>query len=132
MAKKKYRYFTSPKKMQTKVDEYFDSTDTYTITGLTYFLGFATRKSLSDYDKKESFKEIVQRAKLRVAKYYEEQLVKGKVAGSIFALKNIDGWTDRQELAVSGDGIQIEIVNFRKDIKDKDNDKEDNDKEESS
>lgn len=67
-----------------------------TITGLALFLGFASRQSLEDYDKKGGeFSYLIKRAKNFVARGYERLLHEGKPVGGIFALKNIDKWTDR-------------------------------------
>lgn len=69
-----------------------------TITGLALFLGFASRQSLEDYDKMGgAYSYIIKRAKHFIAHGYEKLLHDGKPVGGIFALKNIDKWTDRVE-----------------------------------
>lgn len=72
-----------------------------TITGLCYYLGFESRQSFYDYEKKEEFTYTVKRARLFIEKEYEEQLTAGNTVGSIFALKNM-GWRDKTETELSG------------------------------
>lgn len=69
-----------------------------TITGLCYFLGFESRQSFYDLEKRPGFSYTVKRARLFIEKHYEEMLQSGNTTGAIFALKNFD-WKDRQEVA---------------------------------
>jgi len=91
--------FETSEDLQAKVDQYFDSEDDQhpTITGLAYFLGFASRQSLYDYEKDGEFSYTVKRARLRIENEYEKALHKQSCAGAIFALKNF-GWADKQEI----------------------------------
>lgn len=73
-----------------------------TISGLAKFLGFESRQSFYDYEKKDGFTYTVKRARLFIETEYEEQLQTGSVAGAIFALKNM-GWTDRTEMDLNDD-----------------------------
>lgn len=68
-----------------------------TISGLAYFLGFESRQSFYDYEKREGFSYTVKRARLFIEVEYEEQLTSGNTTGAIFALKNM-GWKDQQEV----------------------------------
>lgn len=68
-----------------------------TVTGLTLYLGFHSRASLDDYEKKDEFSYIIARARARVEHEYEKRLAGDKPNGSIFALKNM-GWKDKQEI----------------------------------
>ena len=104
--------YKSPEEMQKNIDMYFkegskkkiivDGKNTKvsipTITGLTLFLGFGDRASFYDYGKKEIFSHTIKRARLRIAEDYEIQLrtQSSGQAGTIFGLKNIDGWRDKQ------------------------------------
>ncbi len=72
-----------------------------TITGLALYLGFASRQSFYDYEKKNGFAYIIKRARLFIECEYEEQLQAGNTIGAIFALKQM-GWADTQELKVTG------------------------------
>lgn len=78
------------------------------ITGLAYFLGFADRKSLNDYDNRSpEFSYIIMRAKLFVSMHHERQLTISKsVQGSIFFLTN-HGWDNTQVLEHKGGVIQV-------------------------
>ena len=104
--------FTTPESLQLKIDEYFNGgahKKTYvglvgpvevpivTICGLAYYLGFASRQSLLDYENKIEFTDIIKRARLRIEMNYEESLQDKSPAGSIFALKNM-GWHDKTEV----------------------------------
>ena len=68
-----------------------------TVTGLAIYLGFESRQSLYDYEKKKEFSYIIKRARLFIEEEYEEQLQHGNTTGAIFALKNM-GWVDKQEV----------------------------------
>ena len=105
-------------KFRNKVDEYFDvGAHTYTIkkgdeeitqklytwTGLALYLGFSSRPSMVAFGKKNrEFKEILEKALLRVEMGYEEKLHSSNPTGAIFALKNsIYGWTDNTKTDVN-------------------------------
>ena len=68
-----------------------------TITGLAYYIGFESRQSFYDYEKKDGFSYTIKRARLFIEQHYEEMLQTGNTTGAIFALKNFD-WSDRQEI----------------------------------
>jgi len=68
-----------------------------TITGLCYFIGFESRQSFYDYEKREGFSYTIRRARLFIEKHYEEMLQTGNTVGAIFALKNFD-WKDTKEI----------------------------------
>ena len=61
-----------------------------TVTGLALALGFTTRLALIGYQNRDEFKDVIERAKLTVEKYYESGTVEGSVPqiAGIFALKN--------------------------------------------
>lgn len=90
--------FDTPEKLSEKVEEYFNSKpEPATITGLCYYLGFESRQSFYDYEKREAFSYTIKRARLRIESLYEERLFSNSNAGAIFGLKNF-GWSDRQEV----------------------------------
>lgn len=76
-----------------------DNNTKATVTGLALYLGFCSRASFDDYDKRgDEFSYIIKRAKLAVENSYE-------LAGQtidIFALKNM-GWKDKTETEYSGE-----------------------------
>lgn len=106
--------YATPEAMQEAIDEYFESckghplTDSdgqivlnkygspiivdakpLTVTGLTLAIGFATRQSLLDYEGKNEFKTIIQRAKLKIENYAEMRLYdKDGWQGAKFNLQN--------------------------------------------
>lgn len=69
-----------------------------TFTGMALHLGFSSRRSFYDYQKRDGFSHSVKRARLLVEAEYESRLHGSNVAGAIFALKNM-GWSDRQEFS---------------------------------
>lgn len=94
--------YESPDALCEKVIEYFESVkeEKATITGLTLYLGFCSRSSLDDYEKRgEEFSYIIKRAKLAVEHSYE---LSGNTI-DIFALKNM-GWKDKSEQEVKMEG----------------------------
>lgn len=96
--------YTDPETLQKKIDEYFNTPgQKITICGLTYHLGFCSRFSFYDYEKKEEFSHIIKTARLRVEMKYEEKLSDNNCTGAIFALKNMS-WKDRSESEVKVTG----------------------------
>ncbi|NQV14689.1 hypothetical protein HQ531_04460 [bacterium] len=67
-----------------------------TITGLVIFIGYESRQSFYDLEKREGFSYTVKKARTFIEREYEELLQLGSTA-AIFALKNF-GWHDKQEL----------------------------------
>ena len=94
------RKYLTPEKMLEAIDIYLMDEEDYTITGLALALGFESRQSIYDYEKREDFSYIIKRAKLYVENGYEKGLKTQYSSGSIFALKNM-GWTDKQEIVTS-------------------------------
>lgn len=90
--------FDDPELMKELIDKYFDTEKQVTITGLCLFLGFVSRQSFYDYEKKPDFTYILKEARTKVELYYEKmsQRTDGQVTGPIFALKQF-GWTDKTE-----------------------------------
>lgn len=99
--------YDNPEQMQTEVDKYFEAEGKKTMTGLALALGFDSRQSLYDYQKRDEFSYIINKALLRIECQYEENLSGNNVAGSIFVLKNM-GWKDKNETDLRfPDGIEI-------------------------
>jgi hypothetical protein len=99
------REYKTAEELQTEIDAYFEliaaGRDNPTITGLAYYLGFASRQSFYDYEQREKFTYIVKRARLKIESVYEGRLFYKNPTGAIFGLKNM-GWTDRQEIQHQG------------------------------
>ncbi len=89
--------FATPEDLEKKCLEYFEycieNNEKRTITGLTLFVGFSSRKSWDHYEEKKEFLHIVKRAKLTVENSYEMSAT----TFDMFALKNM-GWKDKQEI----------------------------------
>lgn len=72
----------------------------YTVTGLALYLGMS-KDTLINYHGKAGYKDIIERAKLRIHAYAEEQLfTNNRQAAMIFNLKNNWGWKDKTEQEV--------------------------------
>ncbi len=104
--------FDSPEQMQIQAQAYIDkcSTDKVrpTITRLCYELGFESRQSFYDYEKRDEFSYTVKRLRLFIESGYEAGLSENGCAGSIFALKNM-GWKDTNRTELTGpDGKPIQ------------------------
>lgn len=122
------KMYETAEEMQKAIDKYFKeakpkkkpNSDEYifncpTITGLAYALGFESRQSLYDYEKNEEFSYTIKKARLRIEMQYEVNLSNPfmKPTGSIFALKNIGDWKDRQDVNVSGNNNGSEPINIK-------------------
>ena len=104
--------FATPEDLEKKCNEYLvycvENEEKPTITGMTLFVGFCSRASWDDYDKRQDFSYIVKRAKMTIENSYE-------VSGGtfdIFALKNM-GWKDKSEVELGGD-VNIPIMQWAK------------------
>lgn len=114
--------FETAEQLQQAINEYFNNGVTKrrvvvgkrtirievpTITGLCYFVGFESRQSFYDYEKRDGFSYTVKRARLFIEQEYEEQLSVGNTVGAIFALKNM-GWADKSQQELTGkDGADL-------------------------
>ena len=111
-------YFNTPEDLQEAIQDYFENAPertfagkngpfkakSLTITGLCYHIGFESRQSFYDYEKRVQFSYTVKRARLFIESEYEAQLTHGNTTGAIFALKNM-GWHDKQVVDnLSSDG----------------------------
>jgi len=90
--------------MQRRIDSYFKTEKVWTVPGLAYYLGFADRKSLFDYENKEEFWYAIKRGKLRIEDYTVKKLfeTRGPSAGFIFILKNM-GYKDQADIDLNID-----------------------------
>ena len=92
--------YDTPEELNEKIEEYFDSLENeidITITGLVLYLGFESRQSFYDYEKKEEYSYTIKKARTRIENSYEKYLRKYGRSGDIFALKNF-GWKDKTEI----------------------------------
>jgi hypothetical protein len=95
----------TPAEFDRLVDEYRDLCrylgEPVTFAGMAAHLGFASRQSFYDYEKRPDFSYSVKRARLLVEAEYEKKLSSTAPTGAIFALKN-HGWNDKQQVEHSG------------------------------
>ena len=97
-------FYETPEELGHKIDEYIgacasDDGPPPTVAGMAHFLGFASRQSFYDYEKREGFSYIVKRARLFIESQHEVALYGAAVAGSIFWLKN-HGWSDKHDVSL--------------------------------
>lgn len=122
--------FDTPEQLQGAIDDYFNygvrkkkiavkvgsnitiqEIEFPTITGLCYHIGFESRQSFYDMEKRPNFSYTVKRARLFIEGEYELLLNSGNVTGAIFALKNF-GWTDKTETDITTNGRDINQTPF--------------------
>ncbi len=104
--------YETPEAMQEAITDYIQTNHgKLTITGLAYHLGFESRQSFYDYEKRELFSYTVKRARMFIENEYEKLLQSGNVTGAIFALKNF-GWSDKQEIEHSG-GVEVKSITVK-------------------
>ena len=91
--------YDTPEEMQAVIDEYFETHDKPTVTGLALALDFESREGLLYYEhEKPEFLSTIKKAKMKIAEYLEEGLYRPtQVTGIIFSLKNNFGFKDAYE-----------------------------------
>jgi hypothetical protein len=96
----------SPDELEKLVDDYFESTDRWTLSGLAVHIGIC-RKTLYNYENKDEFLHIIKKARDRVESIYEERAIyHPNPTGVIFALKNM-GWADKTDIDHTSKGDKI-------------------------
>jgi len=116
--------FETAEEMQDLITSYFeglvyvdgDGVEQYRpalITGLALALGFCSRESIYEYEKKPEFTYTIKRAKMMVEADYERRLDGKACTGSIFALKNM-GWKDKTEVDNTNYNTEIELTEDQK------------------
>lgn len=105
--------YENAEELEKKIDEYFDNTleNECTRSGLALYLGITT-KTLKNYEngtQGDDIKFLVERAITRIEAGLEKKLinVRGNPTGTIFALKNVAGWKDNQDVEVKSSGFEI-------------------------
>ena len=100
--------YNNPQEMWDKAMEYFDSVQKPAITRLCLHLGFESRQSFYDYQKRPGFSYTIKRLRMMIEAEYEELVTDRDhaTAGVIFALKNL-GWSDKQEIDHTSGGEKI-------------------------
>lgn len=109
--------------MEIIAKEYFDLCTTTTgickptISGLIFHLGFASRQSFYEYEKKKEFVDIIKRLRLFVESCYETNLHGYNWAGSAFALRNLNSqdWKDEVTQNQIQTVTKVEIVEKKRD-----------------
>lgn len=80
------------------------------VTGLALHLGFESRQSVYDYEKRsDGFSYTIKRARLRVEASYEQHLLTKVSTGAIFALKNF-GWSDKSEVVNTNLNMGLQVT----------------------
>lgn len=89
--------YETPEELEEKIQEYFALNERAIISGLALFLGFESRQSFYDYEKRPKFSYVIKRARLIIENKVEEMAIDSPNAVQIFRLKQL-GWTDKQEV----------------------------------
>jgi hypothetical protein len=100
----------SPEELQKLVDDYFQSTERWTLSGLAVHIGIC-RKTLYNYESKDDFLHIIKKARDKVESIYEERAIyENNPTGVIFALKNM-GWSDKlsTDHTTKGESLNFDI-----------------------
>lgn len=109
--------YETPEEMIEKAIEYFNIETQKngickpTISGLTFHLGFDSRRSWYNYkERSKEFLYAINRMQTFIESCYEKNLHGYSFAGSIFALKNINGeyWKDKTEQEVNQTVTNVE------------------------
>jgi hypothetical protein len=111
------KQFTSPKTMLEKIDEYFNTIEEPTQSGLARFLGFTSRDSFYKYESKVQYSEVIRYARTRIGEYLEKVSLSCKnPTAAIFQLTNLrDGWIDAKKIENTSDKTPtIAVVQFLK------------------
>lgn len=106
--------YKNAEELQQKVEEYFGAAyqnhRAYTMSGLAIYLGLSTQ-TLRNYEKvygNTEYADIIKVAKQRVEEYAENALYEtGKTSGAKFVLQNNFGWSEKQDVNLSGEVNQI-------------------------
>jgi hypothetical protein len=113
--------YSDPEEMKKLMLEYFQKCYkrgkcSATISGLAFYLGFQSRDTFYEYEKKEAFTDIIKQARLFIENCYENQLFTDRPTGAIFALKNM-GWKDKTETESKVAFVKAEIEVKDTDVK---------------
>lgn len=109
--------YKTPEEIADKIAEYLDWEDNtskgkYTLSGLALFMGFASRQSLHDYEKRDAkFSYVINRFKLFMTHYHEQRLTwVGSFQGSKLWLTNFGGYTEESVVQNKVELTQVEVV----------------------
>lgn len=97
--------YSDPEEMKLKFDEYFEDCkqtgDIPNIVGMYLYLGFASRQSLTDYEKKGGrFLHVIKQAKSKCYQTKFQKAMKGEINTTVFifdAVNNHDMFNTRSE-----------------------------------
>lgn len=108
------RKYNTPEELQSAIEEFFEwceETGRTPLQGeLAYFLGFASRQSLRDYDDPEKFPEfscIIRRAKLKCENELNQKALNGDVNPQIAKLNLATNYGYNEKKEIDWKGSQI-------------------------
>jgi basic membrane lipoprotein Med (substrate-binding protein (PBP1-ABC) superfamily) len=104
--------YKTAEELQEKIDEYVKLHPMMTITGLCYYLGFSSRQSFYDMEKRKELTYTIKRARLMIENSYEESLRLTGKSSDIFALKNF-GWKDKQDIVQTNTNVNLNYEEYR-------------------
>ena len=119
--------YSDPELMYQKIAEYLDWADyqkgkkhkgIYTLEGCALYLGFATRDSMYDYEKKDSgFSYVINKFRLFITDWNVQKLYwGGTYMGSQFWLRNHGGYTDESVVNQNQTVTSVTIESVKSDV----------------
>ena len=102
----------TPDELDFKIDEYIEGLQpgqAPSLAGLCLHCGYTSKGALYEVAKRPGFSGTVERARELIEDWWVGRLASNAPTGAIFALKNLAGWTDKQEInqtvTINGDGL---------------------------
>ena len=102
----------TPDELESVVRDYIASCSdgkAPSLAGLCLAAGYSSKSALIEVAKRPGFSEPVQKARELIEDWWVGRLSQHQPTGAIFALKNLAGWTDKQEInqtvTINGDGL---------------------------
>ena len=91
------RKYKTPEELEEAIDDYFkyclDNEVPPGVAGMAYHIGFTSRGTIFEHQKRPEFSDTIKRAKLRIEAFYEQALLHAKnQQGVMFALRANFGW----------------------------------------
>ena len=114
--------YTSKEEIEEKMQEYFNTCgwsyiegkedpvfNSPKLTGLALYLGFCSRQSLYDYEKRAEFSYSIKKARTMIEMHHEEGAGGKTPTGHIFMLKNM-GWSDSTKVESTNLNINTDLT----------------------
>lgn len=114
---KKFNDPVTPEDFEKRTSDYFNvfPLDKWTLAGCCVYAGITT-EHFRELEDKDAYKSACAYVRAKIEEHYETGLTSGKspTNGSIFALKNMYGYTDEKKTTVAADTSLEKVL---KDVK---------------